>query len=100
MTDAINVGEESDRVFAWWDLTGERARAAARGELGVITKLNGSQIVVEAPEDIVALRCADPGAAREWRYELRENLMREFAAGREVIGVTESGDYVLDLLDR
>jgi hypothetical protein len=31
---------------------------------------------------------------------LRENLMREFAAGREVIGVTESGDYVLDLLDR
>jgi hypothetical protein len=26
--------------------------------------------------------------------------MREFAAGREVIGVTESGDYVLDLLDR
>ena len=100
MTDAINVGEESDRVFAWWDLSGERARAAARGELGVITKLGASQSVVEAPEDIVALRGADPGAAREWRYALRENLMREFSAGREVVGVTENGDYVLDLLVR
>jgi predicted GNAT superfamily acetyltransferase len=68
--------------------------------LGVITELSESQIVVEAPEDIVALRAADPGAAREWRFTLRENLMREFAAGREIIGVTENGDYVLDLLDR
>ncbi len=99
MTDAINVGEESDRVFAWWDLTGERARAAARGELGAITELSESQIVVETPEDIVALRAADPNAAREWRYAMRENLMREFAAGREIIGVTENGDYVLDLLN-
>lgn len=96
MTDAINVGEESDRVFAWWDLTGGRARAAAQGELGPIMQLSESQVVVETPTDIVALRASDPKAAREWRYRMRENLMREFAAGREIIGVTKNGDYVLD----
>ncbi len=100
MTDAINVGEESDRVFAWWDLTGERARAAARGEIGAITELGENQVVVETPRDIVSLRSSDPEAAREWRYTMRENLMREFEAGREIIGVTENGDYVLDLLSR
>ena len=96
MTDAINVGEESDRVFAWWDLTGDQARAAARGELGPIMELSASQVLVQTPEDIVALRLSDPKAAREWRFEMRKNLMREFAEGREIVGVTENGDYVLD----
>ena len=99
MTDAINAGEESDRVFAWWDLTGDRARAAARGELGPVTELTDTQIVVEAPEDIVSLRASDPDAAREWRFVMRENLLREFAAGREIIGVTPHGDYVLDITE-
>ncbi len=96
MTDAINVGEESDRVFAWWDLTGDQARAAARGELGPIMELSAGQVVVQAPEDIVALRISDPKAAQEWRFELRKNLLREFANGREIVGVTTDGDYVLD----
>jgi predicted GNAT superfamily acetyltransferase len=98
MNDAINVGEESDRVFAWWDLAGGQARAAARGELGPITELSASQIVVPAPTDIVELRISDPKAAQEWRFEMRRNLMREFANGREIIGVTENGDYVLDVV--
>ena len=98
MNDAINVGDESDRVFAWWDLTGDRARAAARGELGPIMELSASQVVVQAPEDIVALRASDPMAAQQWRNEMRSNLLREFAAGREIVGVTANGDYVLDLV--
>ncbi len=96
MNDAINVGEESDRVFAWWDLTSDRARAAARGELGPITELSASQTVVPSPEDIVSLRSSDPMAAQEWRNEIRKNLQQEFAAGREIVGVTQHGDYVLD----
>ncbi len=98
MTDAINVGEESDRVFAWWDLTGDLARAAARGELGPIKELSASQVLVRAPEDIVALRISDPKAAQEWRFEMRKSLLREFANGREIVGVTENGDYVLDVV--
>ena len=99
MTDAINVGDESDRVFAWWDLTGQRARAAARGGLEPIMELGVGQVVVQTPADIVALRASDPDAAREWRYEMRRNLTREFAAGREIVGVTANGDYVLDMVD-
>jgi predicted GNAT superfamily acetyltransferase len=98
MTDAINVGAESDRVFAWWDLAGDQARAAARGELGPITELSTSQVLVQVPEDIVALRISDPKAAQEWRFEMRKNLLREFAIGREIVGVTENGDYVLDVV--
>jgi len=98
MNDAINLGEESDRVFAWWDLRGDQARAAARGELGPITELSANQVLVQAPEDIVALRISDPKAAQEWRFELRKNLLREFANGREIVGVTENGDYVLDAI--
>jgi predicted GNAT superfamily acetyltransferase len=100
MNAAINVGEESDRVFAWWDLTGDRARAAARRELGPITELSAGQVVVQTPEDIVALRESDPMAAQQWRNEMRKNLLREFTAGREIIGVTANGDYVLDTVSK
>ena len=47
----------------------------------------------------MSLRESDPDAAREWRFVMRENLLREFAAGREIIGVTPHGDYVLDITE-
>ena len=95
MTDSINAGDESDRVFAWWELTSDRARAAARGELEPLEILGADQIVITTPPDIVSLRASDPDQARRWRYQMRTDLMREFAAGREIVGVTPSGDYVL-----
>ncbi len=96
MTDSINAGDQSDRVFAWWELTSDRARAAARGELAPITTVREDHVVIETPPDIVALRASDPAAARAWRERMRTDLMREFADGREIIGVTPSGDYVLE----
>jgi predicted GNAT superfamily acetyltransferase len=96
MSDSINAGDESDRVFAWWDLAGERAQAAARGELLPIDAITAEQCVIETPDDIVALRSTDPVQAQEWRKRMRLELMREFAAGKEIIGVTRSGDYVLE----
>lgn len=99
MTDSINAGDESDRVFAWWELTSTRARQAVRGELAPIVDLSPTMVVIETPDDIVALRESDMPRAREWRVRVREDLNREFAAGREIIGVTPSGDYVLDLVN-
>lgn len=96
MTDSINVGDESDRVFAWWELTSDRARAAARGELHPIEHLSSTQVVVTTPHDIVSLRASDPAEAKRWRQRMRTELMREFALGREIVGVTPSGDYVLE----
>ena len=96
MTDSINVGDESDRVFAWWELTSDRARAAARGELHPIEHPAANQVVIATPHDIVSLRASDPEAAKKWRQHMRTDLMREFDAGREIVGVTPSGDYVLE----
>lgn len=96
MMDSINAGDESDRVFAWWDLTSERARAAARGELAPITDISATQVVVQTPEDIVQIRMTDPDDAQKWRQQVRTELMREFELGKEIIGVTPEGDYVLE----
>jgi predicted GNAT superfamily acetyltransferase len=99
MTDTINAGDQSDRVFAWWELASERANAAARGELSPIQVVTDNQVVVATPEDIVALRASDPERAREWRQRMRTDLMREFDAGFEIIGVTDAGDYVLERIN-
>lgn len=96
MLDSINAGDESDRVFAWWNLTSERARAAARGELAPITSISATQVVVQTPEDIVQIRMTDPNLAQQWRKQVRTELMREFELGKEIIGVTPDGDYVLE----
>jgi len=96
MTDSINAGDQSDRVFAWWELASERATAAARGELSPIHAIASNQVVVATPDDIVALRASDPERAREWRRQMRSDLMREFDSGLEIIGVTDNGDYVLE----
>jgi predicted GNAT superfamily acetyltransferase len=47
------------------------------------------------PEDIVAVRRADPALARSWRLALRSALVDALAAGYEVTGATRSGWYVL-----
>jgi predicted GNAT superfamily acetyltransferase len=99
MTDTINAGDQSDRVFAWWELTSERANAAARGELSPLHEITVNQVVVATPDDIVALRASDPERAREWRQQLRSELIREFEAGLEIIGITDNGDYVLERIN-
>jgi predicted GNAT superfamily acetyltransferase len=96
MTDSINAGDQSDRVFAWWELASERAIAAARDELSPIHEIASNQVVVATPEDIVALRVSDPERAREWRRQMRSDLRREFDSGLVIIGVTDNGDYVLE----
>ena len=96
MTDSINAGDQSDRVFAWWELTSDRARAADRGELHPIENLSPEQVVIATPHDIVSLRTSDPAEAKRWRQQMRSDLMREFAAGREIVGVPPQGDYVLE----
>jgi predicted GNAT superfamily acetyltransferase len=71
MTDAINVGDDSDRLFARWDLKVER-------KLGPISP---KAISVEIPDDIEALRKEDLVAARKWRRQVRDQLAPRLADG-------------------
>ena len=71
MTDEINAGDDSDRLFVYWDL----AQGKNDG------KVSPDAITVEIPEDIEALRRTDLAAAKAWRVKTRETLEPLMAKG-------------------
>ena len=120
MTDGLNAGEESDRLLITWDLDSPRAHAAAEGlaaepdvegllrdgaaailsvgDAGepVVGEAPGARVLIcQVPEDIVAIRHADPALARSWRLALRGVLHHELRHGYVVTGATRAGWYVL-----
>ena len=119
MTDAINAGDRTDRLVAWWVVESERARAAAAGGVPIpdhaaalgsarelirvedtgprLTDLPGpgETVLVSLPDDIVSLRRADPDLGLQWRLAVRAALTTAFEAGLRVSSVTSAGAYVL-----
>jgi predicted GNAT superfamily acetyltransferase len=100
MPDAINAGDPTDRLFAWWQLASERAEVAARGELALMdppTLLAARRdiAVIPVPEDIVELRQREPLAAAHWRLQTRERIQTAMADGYRIIGMSNDG-YVLE----
>jgi predicted GNAT superfamily acetyltransferase len=65
MTDEINAGDDSDRLFVYWDLSGAKTRQATSPDA----------IPVEIPEDIEALRRTNLDEAKSWRSKTRETLL-------------------------
>jgi len=123
MSDALNAGEESDRLLISWELNSPRAKAAAEeraaepdisgllrnGAVKVLSvgaagepvtgDASGARVLIcQVPEDIVAIRHGNPAVAREWRLALRRALHGAFGAGYAMIGATRTGWYVLDSL--
>ena len=115
IADALNAGEETDRVVVRWDLMSERVVAAAdgapvvaapMGEEPVILRAgsDGGPVVAEGdgdtllawiPEDIVRLREADAATAHAWRRALRETAGRRLSAGFRAEAITRDGWFVL-----
>jgi predicted GNAT superfamily acetyltransferase len=116
MTDGLNAGVESDRLFLRWHLDSGPVDAAAEGSrlvvadttglparlrpgpdgapvLGDVTR--GGPFLVRTPPDIEALRRANPGLGRDWRLATRLVLEESLASGITVSGVTADGDYVM-----
>ncbi|GAA4704922.1 putative acetyltransferase, GNAT superfamily [Promicromonospora umidemergens] len=93
MSDAINGGEDTDRVLVRWDLRAPAVAAACGpGGAGGAGGAGGSSkagaaggvvpvAVVPVPPDIESLRVADPAAAHEWRLRVRESLGPYLAGG-------------------
>lgn len=111
MDDAINGGDESDRVLVLWRTRSPRLvdvdaeslleatapavlRMGASGE-PVETPAHDAVLLCQVPEDIVRLRRSDPAAALAWRHALRSALGRRLTAGYRVQGVSRTGWYVL-----
>jgi len=96
MDDAINAGDPSDRVFAWWMLDSPAAVQAASFPLPAIDPITFIDArVIETPEDIVGLRTSTPEEAGRWRMRVREQFLEAFDDGLTVFGLDSAGSYVL-----
>ena len=89
MTDAINVGDDSDRLVMAWDLKAELPIEPRAGSDV------GNCVLVPTPPDIVELRRTDPTAVAAWRSETRGALTAALDSGRPVLGFTRDGSYVI-----
>lgn len=99
MHDAINAGDPTDRVVAWWEVDSQRAEEATAGERVPLpdADLRGVRdvILVDTPYDIVDLRERDAHKARDWRLTVRQQLSDAMAEDRFVDAITDEGAYVV-----
>jgi len=91
MIDAINAGDDSDRLHVTWNVTAELPERQRDGLDA------GHQPVglVPTPEDIIELRRTDPDAAVRWRRSTRDALLAALGAGHRVVAFTRDGNYVI-----
>jgi predicted GNAT superfamily acetyltransferase len=119
MSDGINAGEESDRILVDWPLDADSVARACAGTPPEIdaaallaggatvgldadvagrpvpSRAGGGVVLVAVPPDVERLRLEDRGAARAWRFALREVLGGLLADGGSVTGFAREGWYVV-----
>ena len=87
MTDAINRGDDSDRILVHWSLASpEVAQACAGSPVRATVPPGAAASWVQVPRDIEALRLTDPEQARVWRIKVRDQLTTALDAGGRVAG--------------
>jgi predicted GNAT superfamily acetyltransferase len=89
LSDDLNVGDETDRLDAWWSV----ADAAPRSPVVA----GDDDLVIATPPDIESLRRGDPHAAGEWRRRVRDAMLPALGDGYTVVGLDGDGSYVLSL---
>ena len=90
MPDALNAGDESDRLMVSWstDLDAPKARE-------LITNPESSDILIEIPEDIVAIRSKNQSESMKGRRQVREQFLAAFEKNGKVIGFSANNEYVV-----
>ena len=90
MPDALNTGDESDRLMVSWrtDIDAPKARE-------LITNPEPDDILIEIPEDIVAIRSKDQSESMKWRRQVRDQFLAAFEKNRKVIGFSANNEYVV-----
>jgi predicted GNAT superfamily acetyltransferase len=92
MPDALNAGDESDRVMASWKVVGEQPVAKS-----LIANPNESDTLIKIPDDIVAIRSEDVFENLKWRHKVREEFINAFKKGGNVVGFSANNEYVVRL---
>jgi predicted GNAT superfamily acetyltransferase len=90
MPDALNAGDESDRLMVSWrtDVDASKARE-------LITDPESGDILIEIPEDIVAIRSENQSESMKWRRQVRRQFMAAFEKNGKVIGFSANNEYVV-----
>ena len=90
MPDALNAGDESDRLLASWKVKG--SAPIPREE--IITR-EPNDILIEIPEDIVAIRERDLVENLRWRHTVRDQFTSALVKGGHVVGFSTNSEYVV-----
>ena len=103
MSDGVNAGESTDRLFVRWELSATfPAPPPATGGVLVLDERDGQPracgaardgeaLLVQLPADVELLRTTAPEVARAWRVAVREALVPAFADGCTARGITRDG---------
>ena len=87
MPDALNAGDESDRLMVSWSTDIDEPKARE-----LITQPKPDDILIEIPEDIVAIRTKNQSESMKWRRQVREQFMAAFEKNGKVIGFSANNE--------
>ena len=90
MPDALNAGDESDRLMASWKVIGDQPTPRS-----MILNPSATDTLIKIPEDIVVIRGEDLSENLKWRHTVREEFMRVFEKNGKVIGFSANNEYVV-----
>jgi predicted GNAT superfamily acetyltransferase len=90
MPDALNAGDESDRLMVSWSTDIDEPKARE-----LITHLKPDDILIKIPEDIVAIRSKNQSESMKWRRQVREQFLAAFEKNGKVIGFSTNNEYVV-----
>ena len=105
MGDAVNAGDQSDRLLVAWDLLAENAVPPVR-DAGTVLGIApdgtprrgdwpGAHAIVAVPPDIERLRTERPRLAAEWRLAVRDVLGSALAGGARIVEFRRDQGYVI-----
>lgn len=95
MSDAINHGDESDRLLVAWNVSTD-PDAPLRDGADIVATGSGYALI-PTPDDIVTLRRTDPAEVAAWRSRSRAALTEAIEQGHRVVGFTRAGEYVIEV---
>ncbi len=90
MPDTLNAGDESDRLMVSWSTHIDEPKAR---ELIINPELD--DILIEIPEDIVAIRSKNQSESMKWRRQVRNQFLAAFEKNGKVIGFSANNEYVV-----
>jgi predicted GNAT superfamily acetyltransferase len=90
MPDALNAGDESDRLMVSWSTAIDAPKARE-----LITHPKPGDTLIEIPEDIVVIRSRNQSESMIWRRQVRDQFLAAFEKTGKVVGFSANNEYVV-----